>query len=657
MKAENIQSAFTKRYVVAVALIALLSSGAFYILLLALKESASTALVVNVAGKQRMLTHQIASLAQQYHYYNPDGPNYQKQLFENNGEALKSLMKEMASANIALSSGSFNGKKLELSYELKELYFGDTDLKVRVEKYLEKAHSLLIANHDLQSHITLEKLLNEANALYPDLNKAVELYQKEGEEKIDKIQAYEILAFSLTILTLLLEVIFIFQPMATKFKEVFKELEHNRANLENEVHARTLKLEKINLRLQHLASHDPLTGLKNRLNMEQELEAILNHYENNHIPFAILMIDIDWFKKINDNYGHDVGDYVLQELSDVLRSSVRDYDSVFRAGGEEFVIIFNRIATEKAIEKAEAIRKKIETHHFGFNGTTLRITISGGLYYPAISPPQSTDQIVKLADSALYEAKHLGRNCIVQSAPLKEFSIPPEPSKTFIRVHGKRLENVIFADKDIYYLTGYSREEWMNHTVRFESILHPDDMDIFEKIANNESFMTTLRISHAEGRIKILRVDFSRVNEGWEIFVQDPIKLAESVEDHMILQNFNAMMENSDDYIYFKDRNHVFTGASRTLVSLTSVEKKEDLVGKTDYEVFPQEFADKYFKLEKAVFSGEIAVAQEIQPTLDKNGISGWVDNRKYPIKNEQGMIIGLFGIARTLQKDPQNVS
>jgi len=657
MKTENIQSVFTKRYVVAVSLIALLSSIAFYILILVLKESASTALVVNVAGKQRMLTHQIASLSQQYHYYNPDGQHYHQQLFENNGEALKSAIKEMSSANIALSSGILNDKKLELSYEIKELYFGDANLKLRVEKYLDKAHTLLIEKHDAQSHLILEKLLNEANTLYPDLNRAVELYQKEGEEKIEKIQKYEALAFGLTILTLLLEVILIFQPMATNLKELFTELENNKANLEKEVHARTLKLEKINLRLQHLASHDPLTGLKNRLNMEKELEEILNHYENNHIPFAIFMIDIDWFKKINDNYGHDVGDYVLQELSDVLRSSVRDYDSVFRAGGEEFVIIFNRITSEKAIEKAETIRQKIESHHFGFNGTTLRITISGGLYYPLISPPQSSDQIIKLADSALYEAKHLGRNCIVESTPLKEFSTPLEPSKTFIRVQGNRLENLIFADKDIYHLTGYTREEWMNHTVRFESILHPDDMDVFEKIANNESFMTTLRIFHAEGRIKILRVDFSRVNEGWEIFVQDPIKLAESVEDHMILQNFNAMMENSDDYIYFKDRNHVFTGASRTLVSLTNVETKEELVGKTDYEVFPKEFADKYFKLEKAVFSGEIAVAQEIQPTLDKHGISGWVDNRKYPIKNEQGVIIGLFGIARTLEKDPQNVS
>ena len=109
------------------------------------------------------------------------------------------------------------------------------------------------------------------------------------------------------------------------------------------------------------------------------------------------------------------------------------------------------------------------------------------------------------------------------------------------------------------------------------------------------------------------------------------------------------MMQNTDDYIYFKDRNHVFTGASETLVSLTDPSDKwTDLLGKTDYDVFPEKFADVYYELEKRVFSG-INIAHEEQETLDTDGNRGWVDNRKYPIHDDSGEIIGLFGIARDI--------
>jgi PAS domain S-box-containing protein len=111
------------------------------------------------------------------------------------------------------------------------------------------------------------------------------------------------------------------------------------------------------------------------------------------------------------------------------------------------------------------------------------------------------------------------------------------------------------------------------------------------------------------------------------------------------------MLENTDDYIYFKDRNHVFTAASKSLVSLTSAHKREDLTGKIDYDVFDKELADKYFKLERQIFDGKLKIAQELQPTLDKDGNRGVVDNRKYPIHNEKGNIIGLFGIARILSE------
>ena len=95
------------------------------------------------------------------------------------------------------------------------------------------------------------------------------------------------------------------------------------------------------------------------------------------------------------------------------------------------------------------------------------------------------------------------------------------------------------------------------------------------------------------------------------------------------VSHLSTLMDNTDDYIYFKNRDHVFTGASQTLVEITEqTERWTDLLGKTDYDVFPREFADIYYTLEKQIFSGEVPMAQAVQPTLDQHGNRGWVDNR-----------------------------
>lgn len=139
-----------------------------------------------------------------------------------------------------------------------------------------------------------------------------------------------------------------------------------------------------------------------------------------------------------------------------------------------------------------------------------------------------------------------------------------------------------------------------------------------------------------------------------ELLLQDVKGLYQPQVDPPMMVNFRAMMENTDDYIYFKDHNHVFTGASQTLVSLCSpAEHWTDLLGQTDYDVFPEEYADIYYILEKRVFAG-LPVAQDIQETLDKEGNHGWVDNRKYPIRDVTGAIIGLFGVARDITENKQ---
>ena len=215
-------------------------------------------------------------------------------------------------------------------------------------------------------------------------------------------------------------------------------------------------------------------------------------------------------------------------------------------------------------------------------------------------------------------------------------------------------------DSEIEALTGYPADDFLSGVTRFDLIFHPDDRDIcgqiFSHLPQPAPHTLTWRIIRNDGKVQILTGSYLK-HPGTEsgetvitLTLQSLLSLHDNIVERTVLKNFVAMLENTDDFIYFKDRNHVFTGASQTLVNITDpTEHWTDLIGKTDYEVFPREFADIYFTLEKKVFSGLLPVAQEIQPTLDVHGNKGWVDNRKYPIKDKNGNIVGLFGIARDI--------
>ena len=404
---------FTQRYVWALLLVAIVATVSLATLLWALKTAETTALIVNDSGKQRILSQRIASLGQNYFSHFSNGEQSDSKRVQS---LLIDAINEMENTNQRLSSGELNeAVAFTPSEQINELYFGQSDVKHRVEIYLGLSRQLLDSNNTLELSDTLREVLMMSEALLPDLNAIVLQYQKEGEEKVAFIKYIEQIAWIFTIFTLLIIVIFIFQPMANTLRILFEKVEGNRNYLEQEIKLRTYDLEQANAKLQYSASHDPLTGLNNRLNLEHDLESILSHYHDNGVPFAVLMLDIDWFKKVNDNYGHDMGDFVLKELSALVRKAIRDGDKAYRAGGEEFVIILNRISHSQAMEKAQLLRQSIQEHPFVFGEHTLNITISGGLYHPTWHDKMDFHDVLKLVDNALYEAKRSGRNRIVET--------------------------------------------------------------------------------------------------------------------------------------------------------------------------------------------------------------------------------------------------
>jgi len=223
---------------------------------------------------------------------------------------------------------------------------------------------------------------------------------------------------------------------------------------------------------------------------------------------------------------------------------------------------------------------------------------------------------------------------------------------------------VLSVSDGIDALLGFKENDFLSEKVTLQSRIHAHDQDIaeylFSKEINPASGSFNIRLRHADGRIRCIKGDYSKaINFSGdsivlELILQDAKSLFQQQHDQTMMTNFKAMMENTDDYIYFKDRNHIVTGASQTLVALTNLSKHwSDLIGKTDYDIFPEEYADIYYSLEKQVFAG-VSIAHEEQETLDNAGNKGWVDNRKYPIKNDDGEITGLFGIARDITKNKQ---
>ena len=178
--------------------------------------------------------------------------------------------------------------------------------------------------------------------------------------------------------------------------------------------ARETELSELNDRLRQISLTDGLTQIENRRSLEMHLHEMWQHSLRLHEPIALIICDIDKFKAVNDNYGHQAGDSVLKEFAQLLKSEAREIDRVGRYGGEEFLLILSGTVLDAAVTFAERLREKVEGHTFTYEGGTLRRTMSCGV---ASSPhPKVKDQeaLLRAADDALYVAKETGRNRVIR---------------------------------------------------------------------------------------------------------------------------------------------------------------------------------------------------------------------------------------------------
>ncbi|NVK57049.1 MAG: diguanylate cyclase [Alteromonadaceae bacterium] len=191
------------------------------------------------------------------------------------------------------------------------------------------------------------------------------------------------------------------QERNTQLEAVRSELEQMNKTLEEKVKQRTLELEM-------QANTDAVTGIASRYAIIERLQQCYSSFQRYRRMFSILMIDIDHFKQVNDNHGHQIGDDVLHELAQCIFNNIRGSDTVGRYGGEEFLVILPESDADKSFELAERIRAEIAQLRLA---NEIRVTASVGI--STITEGTNCDILISQADKALYAAKKLGRNKVI----------------------------------------------------------------------------------------------------------------------------------------------------------------------------------------------------------------------------------------------------
>lgn len=178
--------------------------------------------------------------------------------------------------------------------------------------------------------------------------------------------------------------------------------------LQNELRLKNRQLEELLEKVNYLAITDMLTGLYNRRRLHDILSSEFERAERYKTPFSLVMLDLDFFKKVNDKFGHNAGDAVLKEISGQILKNVRDIDTAARYGGEEFMVILPNSDKNSARAVAERMRQTVASH--SFQDIASAVTVSIGISGMPDANIRNVDELIRCADIALYRAKQSGRN-------------------------------------------------------------------------------------------------------------------------------------------------------------------------------------------------------------------------------------------------------
>ncbi len=197
----------------------------------------------------------------------------------------------------------------------------------------------------------------------------------------------------------------------SKLINSFNEFHLNLLQTLKEADNTIMKLQEEILVLEKESNIDPLTKLYNKRALLKDLEELLKYGKDKDLDLSLLVLDLDDFKKINDTYGHIAGDKTLIYIGKVLKNNLRNDVKTYRFGGEEFVVVLNRIEAQEAKKIAERVLKTVSVSKLIYKNNTIKITVSAGI--TSHKAGDSVESFIERADKALYEAKASGKNQVV----------------------------------------------------------------------------------------------------------------------------------------------------------------------------------------------------------------------------------------------------
>lgn len=388
-----------KRYLVAVALIAMLLGAAHVTATLALQASAKNAELINLAGRQRMFSQRIMYLGlRASHHTEPE-----------------TLVRLDATISALTDSQRALARAPGLTAELVELYRGEALLNNRVEAFALIARR--ISSDPETAHDQLSALLDfDSESLLQDLNRATLMFEAKARRDTRYLALIETTSFYAALVVLMIEAIIIFAPAHRLVTRAMADLEaqsYIATQAKQNAIKRNRELESLKEQIEHDALHDPLTGLPNRRALETIMLNLKQVVADTGGVVSVLHLDLDRFKQINDTLGHAAGDHVLTHIAGVLQTCTRPQDFVARMGGDEFVILpALNASTDDLVALSEriilALREPVYYQEtLCHAGASIGISQTGNEAVASDIDP--ADLLVK-ADIALYRAKESGRN-------------------------------------------------------------------------------------------------------------------------------------------------------------------------------------------------------------------------------------------------------
>jgi len=372
-------------YVLALLLIAVFSMVTNYLIDSTLLRQEETARVVNVSGRQRMNSQRIALLSTQLASGTDGGPSSATRAM------LEQAIAAMRASHQALTRGSPSLRLGRPSAAMQRYYFGsDPGLDRQVEEFLR--HATALASRPSAALSSLGGASEDADLaaiqsaargpLIKALEDAVDLYQHEGDAAIATLHRWLIGVTLAFVLLTIAEGVFLYRPL---FRHLGELLEATRT--------------------------DPLTGALNRRAFGEEAVRLFARARRCRSAVAVLMVDIDHFKQINDRYGHEAGDGVIRGLVAALSRSVREMDLIARMGGEEFAILLPESGLAEAMPVARRIRAAVAAEPMRARGGALPLAITVSIGAAQLRPTDlNLHQALDRADEALYLAKRNGRD-------------------------------------------------------------------------------------------------------------------------------------------------------------------------------------------------------------------------------------------------------